>query len=111
VTASGERIRWGLMCTTAGCEETFSQPWQSVCADLLCTLLSGDFLQSPNVVWGGLCGGLDCPLPWSASSVTATSDPEADTVVWGTTDGEGDTVVWGTSCQDPSCEPVIWERR
>jgi serine protease AprX len=111
VTASGDRIRWGLMCTTAGCEETFGQPWQSVCADLLCTVLSGDLLQPPNVVWGALCGGLDCPLPWSASSVTATSDPEADTVVWGTNDSEGDTVVWGTSCQDPSCEPVIWERR
>jgi serine protease AprX len=109
-TPSGDRVRLGLMCTTAACEETYSKPWQSVCADLLCTLLSGDYLQSPNVVWGALCAGLDCPLPWSASSVTATSDSEADTVVWGTNGGEGDTVVWGTSCRDPGCEPVVWER-
>jgi hypothetical protein len=61
-------------------------------------------------VWGARCAGLDCPLTWTASSVTATSDPEADTVVWGTSDTEGDTVVWGTSCRDPACEPVVWDR-
>jgi serine protease AprX len=111
VTPSGERIRWGLTCTTASCEAVFSKPWQSVCTDLLCSVLSGDILLTPNVVWGALCAGLDCPLPWSASAVTATSDPEADTVVWGTNDGEGDTVVWGTSCADPSCGPVVWDDR
>jgi serine protease AprX len=110
-TASGDRIRWGLTCTTAACDGVFSKPWQTVCADLLCRVLTGDALQSPNVVWGALCAGLDCPVPWSASGVTATSDPEADTVVWGTSDTEGDTVVWGTSCTDPGCDPVVWERR
>jgi hypothetical protein len=74
-------------------------------------LLDIDLLLAPNVVWGLLCGGLDCPLPWSAGGVTATSDPEADTVVWGTSDGEGDTVVWGTSCSDPSCAPTAWDHR
>lgn len=119
---SGERIRWGVTCTTDSCEDAFTRPWQSACADLLCTWLSGDVLSSPNVVWGALCAGLDCPLPWSASSVTATSEPEADTVVWGTGDSEGDTVVWGTgdvegdtvvwgtSCRDPACAPIVWPR-
>ncbi|HET7696183.1 MAG TPA: S8 family peptidase [Vicinamibacterales bacterium] len=110
-TATGDRIRWGLTCTTATCDALFSKPWQTVCADLLCSALGGDAAQSPNVVWGALCAGLDCPVPWSASTVTATSDPEADTVVWGTSDTEGDTVVWGTSCRDPACEPVVWNRR
>ena len=111
ITASGDRIRWGLTCTTSSCENVFSKPWQTVCVDLWCTVLTGEALQSPNVVWGALCAGLDCPLLWSPSSVTATSDPEADTVVWGTSDTEGDTVVWGTSCRDPGCDPVVWERR
>ena len=110
-TPWGNRVRWGLLCTTAACDQVSGEAWQTVCADLLCTVLTGDALQSPNVVWGALCAGLDCPLPWSASSVTATSDPEADTVVWGTSDTEGDTVVWGTSCQDPGCEPIVWDRR
>jgi serine protease AprX len=106
----GTRIRWGFTCSTTSCDEVTTRPWQTVCADLLCTLLTGDTVQAPNVVWGARCAGLDCPLPWTASSVTATSDPEADTVVWGTSDSEGDTVVWGTSCRDPACEPVVWER-
>jgi serine protease AprX len=107
---SGDRVRFGVTCAAASCEEVFGKPWQSTCADLLCTALSLD-LPSPNVVWGALCAGLNCPLPWSASGVTSTSDREADTVVWGTSDTEGDTVVWGTSCRDASCEPVVWERR
>jgi serine protease AprX len=106
----GARIRWGFTCSTTACDEVTTKPWQTVCADLLCTLLAGDALQAPNVVWGARCAGLDCPLTWTASSVTATSDPEADTVVWGTSDTEGDTVVWGTSCRDPACEPVVWDR-
>ncbi len=48
--------------------------------------------------------------------VFATTD--GDTVVWGTSDGDtvvwgtgdGDTVVWGTSCNDPSCNPVVWDQ-
>ena len=80
-------------------------------------------LLTRNVVWGLLCGGLDCPVPWNARTMSATSDGEGDTVVWGTSDGEtdtvvwgtsdaeGDTVVWGTSCGDASCEPVLWNGR
>jgi hypothetical protein len=64
-----------------------------------------------NVVWGSLCGGLDCPAAWNNQIVTSTSDGEGDTVVWGTSDGEGDTVVWGTSCTDPSCDTVVWGRQ
>jgi serine protease AprX len=61
-----------------------------------------------NVVWGTTCGGGDCIGLWDARTVTAVSEGEADTVVWGTSDQEGDTVVWGTSCTDPSCAPVVW---
>jgi serine protease AprX len=106
-TSGGTRIRWGLACATPSCTETLGQPWQTACANLLCTVLSGE-RPAVNVVWGPLCAGVDCPLPWTAGAVTATSDAEADTVVWGTSEGEGETVVWGTRCADPSCEPVIW---
>jgi hypothetical protein len=74
-----------------------------------------------NVVWGLLCGGHDCPGPWSVGTIGPTSTGEGDTVVWGTSGGteadtvvwgtsstEGDTVVWGTSCTDPSCSTVVW---
>jgi serine protease AprX len=61
-----------------------------------------------NVVWGDLCGGADCDVPWDNHDVTTTMDGEGETVVWGTMDGEGETVVWGTSCTDPSCQPFVW---
>jgi hypothetical protein len=80
------------------------------------------FASLRNIVWGTRCGGADCDMSWNyhearASSDTegdtvvwGTSDTESDTVVWGTSDTEGDTVVWGTSCNDPSCDPVVWGR-
>ena len=65
-----------------------------------------------NIVWGTLCGGADCGVPWNSRDVTTTNDgDEGDTVVWGTGDDENDTVVWGTSCSDPSCAPVVWGRQ
>ena len=76
----------------------------------------------PNVVWGLLCGGSNCGVPWVASAVATTTvaegdtvvwgtiDIETDTVVWGTVDIELDTVVWGTNCADPSCAPIVWKR-
>jgi len=85
---NGDRVRWG---TLQG-----SKPWQSACLDMACQSMAGDPLLSPNVVWGSLCAGFDCQVPWSANGVSAASDPEADIVVWGTSDGEGDIVVWGT---------------
>jgi subtilisin family serine protease len=99
-TPGGDRIAWGIVCSAAPCDRSNSAPWQA-----------GDLSALPNVVWGGLCNGADCHLPWTVSSVSATSDPEADTVVWGTTDTEGDTVVWGTTCTDPSCQPVLWKKQ
>jgi serine protease AprX len=96
----GERITWGIVCSTAHCDPSRSAAWQA-----------SDLAILPNIVWGALCGGADCQVPWTTSSVTAASDPEADTVVWGTSDTEGETVVWGTSCTDPSCQPVIWSRQ
>jgi len=74
-----------------------------------------------NVVWGTSCGGDDCDTTWTVAAnggdVGGTDDGDGDTVVWGTDDGDtvvwgtdddGDTVVWGTSCNDASCEPVVW---
>jgi len=76
----------------------------------------------PNVVWGLLCGGSNCGVPWVASAVATTIvtegdtvvwgtlDIETDTVVWGTVDIEADTVVWGTNCADPACAPIVWKQ-
>jgi hypothetical protein len=100
-TPGGQRITWGVK--DAG-------PWQTSCLDALCRT-AGDPTLFPNVVWGAQCGGADCRVPWTARTVFVTSTPEADTVVWGTSAAKADTVVWGTSCSDPSCEPVIWNRR
>jgi hypothetical protein len=96
LTRNGDRVRWGIVCSGLTCDLFGSKPWQSACLDIACQMMTGDSLLSPNVVWGTLCAGLDCPIPWTAD-VTATSDPEADMVVWGTSDTEGDIVVWGTS--------------
>lgn len=109
-------VTWGDASTPNGLPVTWGTraggPWQT-------TELANNW----NVVWGNLCGGADCRMPWNARTVAATSDGEGDTVVWGTSDGEqdtvvwgtsdgeGDTVVWGTSCGDPSCEPVVWGGR
>ena len=42
-------------------------------------------------------------------SEVSTGTPVFEGVeLWGTDDG--DTVVWGTSCNDPSCQPVVWNR-
>jgi serine protease AprX len=111
LTRGGERISWGVQCGLLGCATVTSQKWQTSCLNLLCTVFDVDIGTYPNVVWGALCGGADCAIVWSPGAVTATSDPEADTVVWGSSDNEADTVVWGSSCTDPSCEPVVWGRR
>jgi serine protease AprX len=112
LTPDGQQITWGLKCSLLGCTTVTSQPWRATCVDVLCSVVDGDLVGFPNVVWGNLCGGTDCRASqWTASGVAATSDPDADTVVWGTSDGDGDTVVWGTSCSDPSCRPVVWGRR
>jgi hypothetical protein len=101
--SSGQHVTWGVVCVTSEC--ALNAPWS-------------DLLSFTNVVWGSLCGGLDCEVPWSVSAVTAANDGETvvwgtdagtETVVWGTHDGE--TVVWGTSCSDPSCTPVIWKKQ
>jgi serine protease AprX len=133
-TSAGERIAWGVMCSSAGCDAPGAGPWQTACLDLVCGLLASDAASSPNVVWGAMCAGADCPVPWNAGTVSGTTvlegdtvvwgtsareadtvvwgtnEREGDTVVWGTSEREGDTVVWGTSCTDPACEPVVWNR-
>jgi serine protease AprX len=94
---------WGLQCSNEDCSSTGGK-WR---------LANG---QPRNVVWGSICAGGDCPLPWTLVYVLGAT--EGETVVWGTDDGEtvvwgtddGETVVWGTACLDPSCGPVIWGR-
>ena len=119
-TGWGGRVIWGNRLTPGG------RILDSVTAWPL-TVTWGQGLPgidaSPNVVWGSLCGGSDCRLPWTAgvvgttiaiegdTVVWGTIDIEADTVVWGTFDIEADTVVWGTTCADPSCAPIIWNRQ
>ena len=109
-------VTWGDATTSTGLPVTWGSKdggaWQST-----------ELAQAWNVVWGTLCNGANCRVPWNAQAVSATndgegetvvwgtSDGESETVVWGTSDGEGDTVVWGTSCGDPSCEPVVWNSR
>ena len=95
-------------CSADGCDGPGTGPWQTTGLDLVGGLLADDAASSPNVVWGAICNGADCPLPWNARAVSSASVLEGDTVVWGTSDQEGDTVVWGTSCTDPACEPVVW---
>ncbi len=100
-TLFGQRVGWGSICTSEcdGDGATWA-PWTTAAA-------------ASNVVWGAQCGGADCSGPWLAS-VAAADD--GDTVVWGTSDddtvvwgtSDEDTVVWGTTCNDPSCQPVVW---
>jgi serine protease AprX len=99
------RPTWlGELCTTADCSSTEGK-WR---------LWNG---QSSNVVWGSICAGSNCAIPWTLAYVLGATDGETvvwgtgddgETVVWGTDDGE--TVVWGTACTDISCTPLIWGR-
>ena len=51
-----------------------------------------------TIVWGTMNGQT---IVWGTTS--------GQTIVWGTTNGQ--TIVWGTTgCDDPSCEPVIWNQ-
>jgi hypothetical protein len=115
-TSAGSTINWGAFCVTTGCEYTVGR-WSLTTTKVR------------NVVWGTMCGGQNCAVPWTVQTVLATT-LDGDTVVWGTNEGdtvvwgtaeeldtvvwgtmaEGDTVVWGTSCTSPSCVPVIWPR-
>jgi serine protease AprX len=96
-TPGGQTIVWGVID---------SQPWQAT-----------NLTQNPNAVWGPMCEGANCTVPWNAHDVGAADGDgetvvwgtnEGETVVWGTNSNEGETVVWGTSCTAPSCQPVIW---
>jgi hypothetical protein len=101
---SGEGVAFGVICSVASCVDG-QGTWSAW----------GVSTESQNIVWGNLCDGGDCQIPWSLSSgveagtvVWGTDDGDGDTVVWGTDDGDDDTVVWGTGCDDWSCEPIVW---
>jgi Subtilase family len=130
LTTVGQTMRWGLTCATDVCDG--NQPsivWENTCNDADCSTVVWDRGRSANVVWGTACGGDDCDGSWSGPpgeegpppgsySVWGTSDDgdtlvwgthdDGDTLVWGTHD-DNETLVWGTTCEDPSCNPVIWE--
>ncbi len=116
-TSGGSAVSWGPICATSGCEYAFGR-W---------TLSTG---KVKNVVWGSICGGANCSVPWTVGSILAADDgdtvvwgtaEDGDTVVWGTTEeldtvvwgtiDEGDTVVWGTSCTSASCVPTVWPKQ
>jgi serine protease AprX len=109
-------VTWGARYTDDG--RTVS--WGDRCQTAECSILTGKWRidsNSSNVVWGSVCDGWDCQVPWTFALVSTATDGE--TVVWGTTEGEtvvwgtgdGETVVWGTSCTDPSCGPIVWSKR
>ena len=101
----GQQISWGPRCSSESCTDTTGAKWRV------------DSGSARNIVWGSICNGADCDVPWSVELVHATDDGETvvwgtdggETVVWGTDDGE--TVVWGTACTDASCAPIVWGRR
>ena len=115
-TSTGSAVNWGAFCITSGCEYATGR-WSILTSKV------------KNIVWGTICGGQNCSVPWTVSGILAAA--ESDTVVWGTTEGdtvvwgtteeldtvvwgttdEGDTVVWGTSCTSASCVPTIWPKR
>jgi hypothetical protein len=103
-------------------------PWATACSDAACSVVTSGGATASNVVWGTVCGGADCQVPWRISLVhgqpvdpyaaetvvLGSSEPETivwgssgeDTIVWGS-DG-GDTIVWGSSCEDSACD-VVWK--
>jgi serine protease AprX len=135
--AWGTTVTWGDARAGGGALISWGNGWGASCADSLCSSMTWGAASSPNIVWGGRCGGGNCAEVWRRS--TAGSQPvgasendtvvwgnDADTVVWGNADtdtvvwgnsdtetvvwgnSDGETVVWGNSCVDSSCEPVIW---
>jgi hypothetical protein len=131
VVPDGQNVEWGVSCATGGCDaDGSSTPPVAACPDAGCTTAAWSAGDSPNVVWGMLCGGADCQEPWTLTrggtallstggdETVVWATGEADTVVWATTDEETvvwatideDAVQWGMSCTDPSCEPVIWKK-
>jgi serine protease AprX len=91
-------VVWGANTTASGAPID----WGVIGASTRWTMTTGS---SQNVVWGTACGGADCAGPWNHGAVFGTTTDA--TVVWGTSDEL--TVVWGTTCDDPSCQPVIWK--
>jgi serine protease AprX len=112
-TPNGANVQWGVL------SDGSSDAWGVTCANANCTTFEWGGSNSPNVVWGTMCGGADCASTWSASTMdtTALSTSSSDTVVWGSANADtvvwgsssDDTVVWGATCSDPSCVPVLWD--
>jgi hypothetical protein len=104
----GRHVTFGMQCGNATCTSASmsSKQWRPDRTPV-----------SRNIVWGNLCNGADCSLPWTVDAVSGATIGEtvvwgtidAETVVWGTIDGE--TVVWGTACSDLNCPSVVWGRK
>jgi hypothetical protein len=107
----GANVVWGVICPVEQCDpgSAESTAWKTTCADAQCGSFTWGNGSSSNVVWGSECGGADCRNgSWAHSNGDGTASGMS--VVWGTSLVWGTSVVWGTSCDDPSCEPVVWSR-
>jgi serine protease AprX len=113
-----------FMCGTADWGSSENVVWGSACGGNDCQtgplmVGLGNLLSGPTVSQVIVWGTADPPTTvWDTASQTivwGTNDGDtivwgstAQTIVWGSTD-DGDTIVWGSQgCDDPSCQPVLW---
>jgi subtilisin family serine protease len=99
----GRPIWWGTRCGSENCSDTAAR-WHV------------DAGSVQNVVWGAICKGANCEVPWSVALVSGVDGAtvvwgtdDAETVVWGT--GNDEMLIWGTACTDAGCTQTIWGQR
>jgi len=113
-----------FMCAAADWGPSENVVWGSACGGNDCqtgplTVSFGN-LFSRATVSQAIAWGTSDPTTtgWSTGGQTIVwGTNDGDTIVWGTTgqtivwgtNDDGDTIVWGTQgCDDPSCQPVLW---
>jgi len=115
-----------FMCRTADWGPSENVVWGSACGGNDCqtgpltvsvgNLLSGATV-SQTIAWGTanpattVWGTAGQTIVWGTDDQdTIVWGTTGETIVWGSTDND-DTIVWGTQgCDDPSCQPVLWNR-
>jgi serine protease AprX len=120
---------WSVHCLDPTCSQADWGPsenvvWGSACGGNDCptrpltvnfgNLLSGATV-SQTIVWGTTDPATTAWATAGQTVVWGTNDGDTivwgssgQTIVWGSTD-DGDTIVWGSQgCDDPSCQPVLW---
>jgi len=105
-----ENVVWGSSCGGADCQSGSTPP---VFNDVDSLFASGT--DSLTLVWGTIDpqtgATLEDTIVWGTMNgqTIVWGTTSGQTIVWGTTNGQ--TIVWGTTgCDDPSCEPVIWNQ-